>query len=415
MPRWTAWLVMLVCAAPRLLALAVFTPPQPTLYLTLAEHLADRGAYALDGEPTNYIEPFYPFLLAGARLVSGGAEWRMLALQVAVALAGGVALFAIAHARTGSNRVAWIATALYACSPYLVRQAASFMEVTVATALAIAAVWSTDRARTAGGAAVAGLVFAALVLTRFSFLPIAAGGIVIVARRAGVTRAAVAAGVTAAALTPWLSFSRANGGTLLPPRVGENLFVSTSEWAGGLVPRVNVDVLLPLAEDLVRRELGPSYSLADRDRLLRDRALAYVAAHPFRTLALKLKNLACVVQPRLLPFTERRGSAELVNGALHIPPQASRPPAFEIAAGAFQALILAGGAAGLWKRRYHLAGIDATLILVAASIAAINVAFYPTSRLLAPMTFVLMFYTAVACSGIRRGARPEQGRGAIGR
>src|SRR5262249_5224239 len=177
MPRWTAWLVMVVCAATGLLALAVFTPPQPTLYLTLAEHLADRGAYALDGEPTNYIEPFYPFLLAGARLVSGGAEWRMLALQVAVASAAGVALFAIAHARTGSNRVAWIATALYACSPYLVRQAASFMEVTVATALAIAAVWSTDRARTAGGAAVAGLVFAALVLTRFSFLPIAAGGI----------------------------------------------------------------------------------------------------------------------------------------------------------------------------------------------------------------------------------------------
>src|SRR5262249_57738589 len=113
-----------------------------------------------------------------------------------------------------------------------------------------------------------------------------------------------------------------------------------------------------------------------------------------------------VRQLGLVRFAERGGSAELVIGALHIPPQASRPPAFEIAAGAFQALILAGGAAGLWKRRYHLAGIDAILILAAAPIASINVAVYPPPSLLPPTTFVLLFYTPRRASRIPRPPLP---------
>ena len=37
------------------------------------------------------------------------------------------------------------------------------------------------------------------------------------------------------------------------------------------------------------------------------------------------------------------------------------------------------------------------LALLAAGVAT-NVAFFPTSRLLAPMTFVLMFYAGAACA-----------------
>lgn len=191
---------------------------------------------------------------------------------------------------------------------------------------------------------------------------------------------------------------------MLPPRIGENLFVSTSAWAEHLVPRTNVDVLLPLTEEMVRRRLGPSYSPAERDRLLLREAVAYVDAHPARAIDLKLKNLACVFLPRLLPFTERRGSAELVDGTLRVPPQEARPLPFELLAGGFQLLLLAGGGAGVWKRRYHLASADASLLLVAVSVAAVNVVFFPTSRLLAPMTFVPMFYTAVALPGPGRGA-----------
>jgi hypothetical protein len=139
-------------------------------------------------------------------------------------------------------------------------------------------------------------------------------------------------------------------------------------------------------------------------------ALAFARSHPVDALVLKLRNAGHAVLPRLLPHTERRGSAEIVDGLLVVPPQASRPLAFELAAGGFQAVLLAGAAAGLWKRRYHLAGTDAVLLLVAGSVLAVNIAFFPTSRLLAPMTFVLMFYTAEAWP-----ARREPGRGRHGR
>ena len=89
---------------------------------------------------------------------------------------------------------------------------------------------------------------------------------------------------------------------------------------------------------------------------------------------------------------------------MRVPPQEARPLPFELLAGGFQLLLLAGGGAGVWKRRYHLASADGSLLLVAVSVAAVNVVFFPTSRLLAPMTFVPMFYTAVALPGPGRGA-----------
>ena len=43
-----------------------------------------------------------------------------------------------------------------------------------------------------------------------------------------------------------------------------------------------------------------------------------------------------------------------------------------------------------------MAGRNAFLLVVAITIIGIQTVFFPTSRLLAPMTFVLIFYTAVA-------------------
>ena len=72
--------------------------------------------------------------------------------------------------------------------------------------------------------------------------------------------------------------------------------------------------------------------MAERDRALLDYVRDCALAHPIETMALKIRNRAYALQPRLLPFTERVGEASIV--------------------------------------------------------------FYPTSRLLAPATLVLMYYTA---------------------
>jgi len=212
---------------------------------------------------------------------------------------------------------------------------------------------------------------------------------------------------------PWLFFNKTTAGTLLPPRIGENLFVSTSEYARPIVPTRNVDLLLPLTDELVRDEMirrgHADYDLTAQDRLLCEWAIAFVRRHPAEAIAMKAKNLAYIFQPRLLPFYEMSGRATLVDGRLEIPDQPRRPWIFEVVSAAFQALLLVGGVVGLAARRARWRD-DAFLILVAATIVGVQTVFFPTSRLLAPMTFVLIFYTAVALDRLvnRRGDRSVQ-------
>jgi len=385
------WGAAAVCAVPRLAALFVH-PPSPTQYSALAISLADTHRYVLDGAATARLEPLHPALLAMGRLAfrSFGvdAERSMLVLPIVLASAAGAGLFALTREKANSERAAWIATLLYACSPYLVRQSASSMEITTATALLILAAWRMQDVSKSSRAAAAGLLLGAIVLTRFSFLPIAGGGLLLVWRREGAGRFAAAAAMTALCVLPWAAYSRSVDGSLWPSRVGENLFVSTNEWTAEVIPQTNVDVLVPIATDLVRGEPDP-------DRALLRRATDYVEEHPFEAAWLKLRNLAFTLQPRLLPFTERAGEATIVDGRLVIPEQRRRSIADRWIAGVFQAILLAGGAAGIWRRRAVI-GADGFLLVVLASVIAVNSIFFPTSRLLAPMTFVLMFYTAAA-------------------
>jgi hypothetical protein len=276
------------------------------------------------------------------------------------------------------------------------------MEVTLATSLLVLASWRIDKVRSLGEASAAGMLLGAAVLTRFSFVPIAAGGLWVIHRRGGPACSSLAAALALACVLPWMVYSNAAGGAALPARIGENLFVSTNEWGTAVAPRVNVDVLASIADDVARERLArqgiTEYGRAERDRALLGYVRDFVLAHPFRTVMLKLRNLAYAVQPRLLPFTERAGTATIADGRLVIPPQQSRSQAYEWIAGVFQAILLAGGAAGIWRRRAAPAG-DAFLLVVLASVIAVNAIFFPTSRLLAPMTFVLAFYAAAALAG----------------
>ena len=420
MTRRPLLVILLACALPRFLALAVWSVDPDTLYYALSTGLVRDHLLAINGGVTARIEPFYPMALAAGRLFTGDHPDALVVLQILAASAGGVLLFLFTRDQAADARAAWIAALLYAVSPYLIRQSVAFMEVTAATVLLIAAALvlqrvffrlkaeatKTEATRPAiswlplsAGSLLVGLLLSAIVLTRFSLAPMAIGAVMLIGLRAGARRALLVIAVAAACLLPCLLFNRATTGTLLPPRVGENLFVSTSEYARPIVPTLNVDLLLPLVDELVRDEMvrrgNANYDLADQDRLLWDWAIAFARSHPADTLAMKAKNLACIFQPRLLPFYAMSGRATLVDGRLEIPEQESRPLIFEVAAAGFQALLLAGAVTGLVMRRDQWRD-DAFLLVVAITIIGVQTVFFPTSRLLAPMTFVLIFYTAVA-------------------
>jgi len=405
MRRRTLWLILLSCAVPRIAALALWPADPSTLYYQLSSGFLDERRPVIAGELTTHIEPFYALTLASFRFVTGNHVELVLLLQIAGASLGGLLLYRLVLDTTRDARAAWIAALLYALSPYLIRQSVAFMEVTPAVVLLLACAVRLRAIATSGQAVTAGVLLGAVVLTRFSFLPIAAGGIVLALRRGGPGRGAWTAAACAAVVVPWMIYSRQVSGAALPGRIGENLYESTSEWAESIgVPRTNVDVMLPALDAAARAELArrgdADPTRVEVDRVMGRWALDYARTHPFRVLRMKMANVFYALQPRLLPFTHRRGEAVVVHGRLELPSQSPRPWAFEAAAAGFQCVLLAGTAAGVRIRRSHLLREDAFLAVVAMSVLMVNVVFFPTSRLLAPMTFVLMFYTAVAGSAL---------------
>ena len=155
--------VLAICAVPRIAALWFFPAPGDTQYSALARSLVDAHRYALDGAATARIEPLCPAVFALGQVLFGS----MLAIPLVLSVVAGAALFALTRRATNSARAAWTAAVLYACSPYLVRQAASPMDVTLATSLLIVAAWRLRDLGTNARAASAGLLLGAIELTRF--------------------------------------------------------------------------------------------------------------------------------------------------------------------------------------------------------------------------------------------------------
>ena len=185
-------------------------------------------------------------------------------------------------------------------------------------------------------------------------------------------------------------------GSLLPSRVGENLFASTSEYAIGFLPEHDVDLLMPLAYEIVDRELRdvpPAELHVATDRLLRDRALEFARSHPRETLALKARNFFYLFWPGLLPVEAKSEDTSVVfeNSRVRIIGAEPRPRSWEWLHFTFRALLLASAVLGLVVRRRRWRE-DAIVYAVILTIAVVHVVFFPTTRLLAPMTAILMIY-----------------------
>ncbi|MCA1560704.1 MAG: glycosyltransferase family 39 protein [Acidobacteria bacterium] len=397
--------VFLLCLAPRLFALLWLPAPELTHYWGLASGLLSEHALRIDGVSTTYIEPLYPAFLAAARFLTGERLWLVMVLQSAIASLGGVLLYRLSVDLTGRQSVGWIAAILYACNPYLVRQSGSLMEISLATTLLIAAAWAFNRSlhgHHRGTAAAAGVLLGLAVLTRFSFAPIFITACVLLIWRRRVPQAAALACAAGLCVGPWLLRSYAVDGSLAPTRIGENLFVSTCEYADQVVPHINVDVLSPRAYAAAARhlealELPPIEWQRAADAWLLRRALDCILANPRRAAGMKLANALHTLSPRLLPYDQKPAGAvaRFEADQVHVQGLTPRPRAATAVHVAAQSVLLVCALAGLALRRVATAG-DSFLLCVAGAVIAVNTTFFPTTRLLAPMWFVLMFYAACA-------------------
>lgn len=394
------------CALPRLAVFWLLPAPRPTYNWLLSDSLLYNQMFALDGAPTTYVEPLYPAFLAAVRWLSGDTATLVLMAQIGVAASGGVLLYLLGLRMVGS-RAALLAAAAYALYPYLVRQSVAYLALNLIIPIMFAVVLLLMRTATVRQAAVAGIVFGLLVLTRATFgLSLVAASIWLGWR----TQPRVGVALLAAALAiqvPWALRNQRIDGSLLPTRIGENLLVSTSEYAEAVVPTYDIDALMPLVYDETVRisPHGESATQAELDRLMLIRALRFVRDEPWRAALLKLRNLLHLVDPRLLPRhpTGRNAMAYIEAGRVRLKGLRQRPFAHEAAHAAARTMLLLLALLALWIRRIRPQ--DEPLLLMAVTQASFCVAFFPTSRLLLPTTTLMMIYAGTGAELLPRWIR----------
>jgi hypothetical protein len=388
--------VFVICCIPRLWAWWHFPPPEPNYHYWLSESLLTAGALAFGDELTSFIEPIYPAFLAILRATAGSERLALLA-QALVAASGGPAIFLLTARLSASRAAGLAAAAFYAFDPYFVRQASSFIELPLLVPLAL---WSLERftaIRRAPHAALAGALFGLLFLTRASLLPVCVGAVAILAGRRQWRLALSVAAAMSAVVLPWTIRSTRLGNGPLPTRIGENLYLSTSRYAVGVVPVHDIDLLIRFAQFRVDEELGErrqAHTEWAADRLLLRHALRFALSNPGDTLALKLQNLLWIPAPVLLPRNAKSEytHAALIDGRMQLTGVERRPWTWDLMHTAFRSLVLVGAIAGLRRRQGMNDGI---LLCALVSETVVHTIFFPTTRLLGPFTSVLMVYAGI--------------------
>jgi hypothetical protein len=392
-----------VCA--RLAYLFRFRPTIESAYWSISEHLARTGRLALNGAAVSDYEPLYLIFLAAARTLTGDRVFLVQILQVGLASLGAVFLYRLSFALTGSMRVATIAGALFAVHPLLVRQASAATDLWLATTLLVAFAWAFVTMRGTADAAVAGGWIGLAVLTRSMTLPVLAGGVALLlaTRRIALVMPFVAASLLL--IAPFAVRNYQVSGSWWPTRSGMALYVGNSPYSAALLPPEDLDLLQEMAAVQIARERpdlspdAPEYPAAI-DAFLTRRAVDYMMERPFLTLGQKLLNVAYLFSPTLVPSRIATPDTTVTidpRGAAIVERSVPRPRVETIAHGVATTVILVTAAIGMYLRRRQL-GDDALLWIVAAVFIVVNAVYVPATRYMAPMLFVMLFYSAVSLS-----------------
>jgi hypothetical protein len=369
----------------------------------LADSLLRDGVLGFNGTPSAAFEPVYPFFLAVARVSFGDQIVLIQLLQVCVASIGAPLLYYLALRLNASRIAATLAAVLFAIHPLLIKQASAASDLPLATTIVIAFVLAFVASRTVSGAAIAGAVLGLAVLTRSMMAPLVVLSAAILLAR-GHRLGALALTLAAMAVTgPMLVRNYILTGSVSATRSGVNLYIGNSPHSASLLPTYDLDLLEPEAyERFVAARPGidqdaPSFDAAF-DALLTHLAVRHMLADPGRTVRQKLLNVAYFLSPRIAPFRISSRDTRVIideNGVARAVDSVARSPIEVWAYGATSALLLAGTLLGVVRRRGNWSD-DAILWAVALTVICVNAIYVPATRYIAPMLFVMMFYTAVA-------------------
>ena len=296
---------------------------------------------------------------------------------------------------TGSSRAGLVAAGAYAGSPYLIRHASSWMEITLLTMLLCAGWLAWARTRP-----VLAVTFLSLAtLTRTIIWPIDLVAVLLTLRRDR-QRGLMAALMMLVVLGPWSVRNTLVSGSPWPTRHGRILYAGNNPLTASLVPWHDMD--------LFKRQPAP---LVPDDNYAQA-VLHYFSTQPTHALWTKLRNGAYFYSPRLIPYFPVGEDSELrvrPDGQVEtLRPRPRHPTHVAIQEGASALLLVAAGI-GWWRRRARWRE-DALLLASVGVLTAVAAVYYPTTRLRTGIDPVLMAYAGCALVE-RRGQRYDAGPG----
>ena len=399
MPRFlrTSVVLVLSCAVPRLIYLWVVGPPQDTdYYWELASGLMRQHALIFDGRPTTAFEPLYPAFLALARWMTADHAGLVILVQIAVACAGVLWLYALVISMTRDHVAALVAALLLAGYPYLIRQSTAWIELTLLITLLLASWYYFTRIGGRAPQIACGVAMALAILTRAMVAPIWIVALALLIRDGKWRAAATVAATTLILVAPALVRNYRIDGSLVPTRTGANLYVGNCEYSDRLIPRYDTDLLNYSG---AVKDLNLTTPAAV-DHALTLEAWSFMRAHPLRTLRLKLLNFVYFFDVRIVPYEALGPDSHLTildNGGLVIERLRTRPLWMSAVHSVVYSVILIGAVAGLTLRR-RLWRKDFLLLASVAVFALVSMVYFPTTRLREPIIPVLMAYAGCAAS-----------------
>ncbi len=380
----------------------------PRTYWHIATSILHGAGFSLDGKATTYVEPFYPILLAFLRFISADNYWFVLFIQIAVYSLGNVLFYKLVLSFTSNPRTAWIASVLYAFYPYAIRRSLKIGVTFLLVPLLIGAIYTIRKAANPRYALLSGVAFGFILITRSMLLPFVGIASLFLLVKKYYRQWLLFTGTVLIIMTPMMIHNYRVDQAILPTRSGINLFIANCEFTDLLRPEYHLDLLVPYAQELARKEM-PDYehkSPKEIDRFFADKAWDFVKKNPGRILQLKIENLIYFFCPWVVPFYSLADGHVEINGTEGriVPNNLNQPwrqTYWVMIHAAAYGFILITALAGMFLRRSFLFREDLPMTGLLLYFAALYSLFYWTStRLETPVIFVLIFYSSAGINSL---------------
>lgn len=290
---WAAVIVIVVAALARIsiqLVLGFYEHPEQWEQDVIARAIAAGGGFAIGYHGTTYyalVHPLHPFLFAAAYHLFGMTTVTAGALLVALGSAAAVAILALCLMHRLTLGVATTAGLLVALHPGLLVYSAKLHSLELDAFLLVLVALALTRYDQRPGplsVVVTGLLSGLVALERISFLPfiVIFLGMATARRlsdRHAVIRMLAVVSVAALVVLPWsVRNMRTMGSPLVVSTGGLQLWLGNNPFAvgGAILP----DGRLVFNADAAARDAVWGRPEAEQDRILRERAVRYVAEDP---------------------------------------------------------------------------------------------------------------------------------------